>query len=359
MERATSTLIDLAEAAYDLQPDDEAWFRKLLEVGDPLFEKGFGTAIRVIERPADGRPIQNRELYTSPNMPSDWNETVLAMFRGLPPKLLEIRCRPGTAHTQSELWAVYHDELQRLGLQGQYADASAMPSPETIKKVMELGNSDTLIVTAVDPYGIGFYLSLHLPEITTLTEKDRARWKMLAAHLAAGFRVRHGLREKGVLGSSKVPDRAEAILDPKTFRVTDARGQADDTDVLETLRDAAVRVDRARGQLRKNDPEEALKVWWALLQGRWSFVDWFDTDGRRFVLAHPNPPNIGDPRGLTEREAQVVAYATLGETGKLISYRLGVSGSGVSRALSSAMHKFGVTTQAQLVAKLRGLPLSE
>ena len=105
-------------------------------------------------------------------MPSDWNETVLAMF---------------------------HDELERLGLQGEYADASAMPSPEVIRKAMELGNSDTLIVTAVDPYGVGFYLSLHLPEVTTLTEKERARWKMLAAHLAAGFRLRHGLSDDGVL----------------------------------------------------------------------------------------------------------------------------------------------------------------
>ena len=346
-------MIDLVEAAYDLRPKDDAWFPKLLEVGEPLFEKGFGTAIRVIERPADGRPIQNRELYKTPNMPADWNETALAMFQSLPPKLVEIRCRPGTAHTQSELWTMYHEERQRLGLVGDYADVSAMPSPEAIKKMLALGMGDALIVTAVDPYGIGFYLSLHLPEVTTLSRKERARWKMLGAHLAAGFRIRHQLGEEG---PSKVPDSAEAILDPRTFRVTDARGQADDTDVLETLRGAAVRVDRARGRLRKNDPEESLEVWWALLQGRWSFVDWFDTDGRRFMLAHPNPPNVGDPRGLSEREAQVVAFAALGESGKLISYRLGLSESAVSRALSSAIRKLKVKSQAQLVEKMRGLP---
>jgi len=359
MDRVTSSVIDLAEAAYDLRPDDDVWFPRLLEVGEPLFEKGFGTAIRVIERPVDGGPIQNRELYTTPNMPSDWNETALAMLGALPPKVVEIRCRPGTVHTQSELWSIYHDELERLGLQGEYADPSAMPNPEAIRKAMVLGNRDTLIVAAVDPYGPGFYLSMHLPELTTLTEKERAHWKMLAAHLSAGFRVRQGLSEEGVLDSSKAPDSAEAILDPKSFRVTDARGQAEGADVLDTLRGAALRVDRARGRLRKDDPEESLHVWWALLQGRWSFVDWFDTDGRRFVLAHPNPPNIGDPRGLTEREAQVVAFASLGETGKLISYRLGVAESGVSRALSSAMHKLGVKTKAQLAEKLRGLPLLE
>ena len=50
------------------------------------------------------------------------------MFRSLPPKALELRARPGTAHTQSELWAIYHDERQRLGLMGDYADVPANPA---------------------------------------------------------------------------------------------------------------------------------------------------------------------------------------------------------------------------------------
>jgi len=359
MNRLTSTVIDVVEAAYDVRPDEAEWFSTLLKVGDPLFEKGFGTAIRVVERPVDGGPIKNRELYTSPNMPSDWNETVLAMFQALPPKFLEIRSRPGTAHTQSELWSIYHDERERLGYSGDYSDVAAMPGAEIIRKATALGQKDVLIVTAVDPYGVGFYLSLHLPEVTTLTEKERARWKMLAAHLTAGFRLRHGLSHEGVVGASELPERAEAVLDPKSFRVTDASGRASDTHAIDTLREAAIRVDRARGPLRKDDPEESLRVWWALLNGRWSFVDWFDTDGRRFVLAHPNAPNIGDPRGLSEREAQVAAFASLGETGKLISYRIGVSESSVSRALGSAMRKLGVKTQAQLAERLRGLPLAK
>ena len=66
-------------------------------------------------------------------------------------------------------------------------------------------------------------------------------------------------------------------------------------------------------------------------------VDWFDSDQRRFVLAGPNPPELGNPRGLTERELQVATYAALGESGKL-----------------------AVKTQPQLAEKMRGLagPLS-
>jgi DNA-binding CsgD family transcriptional regulator len=82
-------------------------------------------------------------------------------------------------------------------------------------------------------------------------------------------------------------------------------------------------------------------------------VDWFDTDGRRFVLALPNSPRVCDPRGLTERESQVVAYAGMGQTNKLIAYRLGLSTSRVSMLLRSAMRKLKVKTRAQLVLKMR------
>jgi DNA-binding NarL/FixJ family response regulator len=113
---------------------------------------------------------------------------------------------------------------------------------------------------------------------------------------------------------------------------------------------------RFRCMLRKADPERALETWQGLVRGRWSLLDWFDTDGRRFVIAKPNAPNIGDPRGLTEREAQVVTYAALGETGKIIGYRFGLSTSSVSSLLLSAMHKLGVSSQAQLAEKMRGFP---
>ena len=212
-----------------------------------------------------------------------------------------------------------------------------------------------MLVTATDPRGRGFYIASHLSEATRLTEPERARWQMLGAHLAAGFRLRQGLSDEGTVWSSELPGGAEAVLDATSFRVTDVSGRAKDAGASEKLREAAVKIDRARGGLRKSDPETSLATWWALLQGRWSLVDWFDTDGRRFVLAHANPPNISDPRGLTEREAQVVTYAALGESRKMISYRIGMSASTISRALSSAMQKLKVKTQAQLVERMRGL----
>ena len=45
----------------------------------------------------------------------------------------------------------------------------------------------------------------------------------------------------------------------------------------------------------------------ALLEGRWSLVDRFDSDGRRFIVAYRNPPGVLNPRRLTAREREVAA----------------------------------------------------
>jgi DNA-binding NarL/FixJ family response regulator len=152
---------------------------------------------------------------------------------------------------------------------------------------------------------------------------------------------------------TELPHDAEAIFDANSFRITDAVGAATERSATKKLREAAVAIDRARGELRESDPEQALEIWKALVHGRWSTVDWFDTDGRRFIIAIPNSPNVVDPRGLTERERQVVAYAAQGQTNKMIAYRLGLSKSRISLLLRSAMRKLGARTRVELVRRLR------
>lgn len=121
-----------------------------------------------------------------------------------------------------------------------------------------------------------------------------------------------------------------------------------------SVREAAIRIDRTREHPRDDEVARALELWRGLLEGRCSMVDWFDHDGRRYVLARRNPPHSKDPRSLTERESNVCAGVCLGESNKSISYRLGISRSRVSTVLRSAMRKLGVKTRPQLVERLRG-----
>ena len=177
---------------------------------------------------------------------------------------------------------------------------------------------------------------------------------MLAAHVCAGYRLRRSLFQSGPTErpSSALPYEAEAVIDPKDFSIADASGLAKCS--LAGLRQAAIRSDQARGPLRQ-EPDKALEFWNALVLGRWSMADWFDTDGRRFVLAIPNAPGVVNPRGLTEREAQVATYAAFGHSNKFIAYELGISRPRVTFLLNSSMRKLGARTQAHLVRKLHDL----
>jgi DNA-binding NarL/FixJ family response regulator len=105
------------------------------------------------------------------------------------------------------------------------------------------------------------------------------------------------------------------------------------------LREGVRAIERARGPLRRRDPREAIELWRGLVAGLWSLVDHFDSDGRRYLVAHRNDPRTPDPRGLTERERQIVAYADLGQSNKHIAYQLGLSPSTVAVHLARAREK--------------------
>ncbi len=119
------------------------------------------------------------------------------------------------------------------------------------------------------------------------------------------------------------------------------------------VRDAALSLDGARGSIGAVDTERAVLVWEALRRGRVTLVDWFDSDGRRLVLVKLNPVGKRCGCGLTAREYEVAMGAALGDSSKVIGYRLEISPSRVSALLKGAMRKLGVKTKAQLVIMVR------
>ena len=337
LDDATSSLIDLVEVAYDLEKSNSDWLPSLIEVGVPILDQGLGVfAMDSVLPPADGGgaqvTINTMHLHS---LPEDFPNRFDAARMCVPPGIFQQVTPPGFVGTWSEMSKDY---------------------PEVSKDFLRaLGYPDLLAIYASDPNGVGVLISAPLPQASSLTPKTRERWKMLGAHIASAFRLRQGLRTLGGDSSrisSALPRDAEAVLDVEGFRIVDHVGRAKGGRVLETLRGAAQSVDRARGALRREDPQKALEIWKSLISGRWTMVDWFDTDGRRFVLAIPNSPELDDPRGLTEQESQVVNFLLLGDTSKLIAYRLGMSASRVSGLLKSAMRKLGVTSKIQMLEKL-------
>jgi DNA-binding CsgD family transcriptional regulator len=78
-------------------------------------------------------------------------------------------------------------------------------------------------------------------------------------------------------------------------------------------------------------------------------VDHFDSDGRRYVLAHRNDARVPeDARGLTLRERQVLAHVALGQSNKVIAYELGLSKSTIAGHLARARKKLHLPSMAAL-----------
>ena len=120
---------------------------------------------------------------------------------------------------------------------------------------------------------------------------------------------------------------------------------------IEELTEGARRIDHARSA-KSGREEDALRVWQGLIQGRWSLVEEFDTDGKRFVLAHRNPEDVRDPRGLTPIESRVVGLAVRGYPDKLVGYHLGIAEGTASSYLVDAMRKLRISNRVELVRKL-------
>lgn len=133
-------------------------------------------------------------------------------------------------------------------------------------------------------------------------------------------------------------------------RLLHAERDAREQDSREALREAALRIEKARlHTTAQADHNAALELWTALVEGRWSLVERFESDGRRILVAIRNDPTTQASRALSEKERKVTALLGIGHPQKVIAYELGMSEPSVSQLATRAMQKLGVNTRAELV----------
>lgn len=182
----------------------------------------------------------------------------------------------------------------------------------------------------------------------TTTAAERRAYQRIATHLMCAARLRWALLK----GESPAE---EAVLSPGG-ELLHAEGQARSRGARQQLREAARCIDRARGRLR-NRPMEALEMWQGIVDGRWSLIDRFDSDGRRTVIAVRNDSPYRDPRGLTRRQGQVAHLIALGMSHKEIAYALGANTSTIAGHAAALMRKLNVTRREELIGLLRSAPV--
>jgi len=325
MPRRRADAIGLVESAYRLDLAERDWLAGLAAAAAPELDDGFGVIglVSDLRDPADYR----------------FGEPV---FFGCPPEAASL-IGPSIARLPPEVL------IGTFGAPDALATASQLLTPPLERDYVfapHLGVRDVLAFKSADPTGLAVHLGAPQRGRRAVRPAVEARWARLAAHVAAALRLRRALGSRDAFGG-------EAVLDPDGA-CAHAEGPARGRSAREALREAVLGTERARGRLRRTSPQAALRLWRALFAGRWSLVEQFDRDGRRFLIAHKNDPDVRDPRALSPRERQVAAFAALGHPQKLVAYELGLEPPTVAGHLRTAMSKLGARTRADLSRLLAG-----
>lgn len=244
------------------------------------------------------------------------------------------------------------DFVRRSWLIPAAVTASETPGYDRLPAVSQVfhpvGIRDVLVVNALDPVGVGVWIGTPLRTMLQLDEATRERWNRVAMHVRAALRLRMRLQLRET-ATNEPSGEAEAVFTPHGD-IEHLSASAERS--REALREAVLDVERARGVLR-NDTDKALPSWKALVQARWTLVDDFQVDGKRFVLARSNGFATPTLDVLAPRERQVAACLAMGHTNKEIAYELGLSHSTVRVLVVRAFAKLGVTKREEFVALYR------
>lgn len=327
--RAKPDLLDVVESAYRMVGTDETWLRELCTEVERATGSELGCSAFFLDASNMNR-VRARPAVHSPRAPAI---DIVAMFESLSP---EHAARLFGGHPVNTSSAQVGRRLWR-----QVVAACGSNWPREV--------GDTLGMLALDARRVGCSICIPTREATQLTRLQKLRYARLAVHVATALRLRRNLGE-GPARADLTGD-GEAVLDADGS-VIDARGEAAHPSARRALRAMGRARDRARTRLRREDADLALETWTALVSGRWTLLDHFDTDGRHFVVARKNPPALAAPLSLDARERMVAAAVALGHPQKLVAYELGLSRATVSRTLSSALTKLGFATPAELARAL-------
>lgn len=208
-----------------------------------------------------------------------------------------------------------------------------------------LGLADMFAINAIEPDGSGCSFASFQVQRTQLTDEERMLLAMIGRHLSAVHRLRQRFPSTRALLAA-----AQATFDPGG-RDFDAHAAAADPAHLSSLRAAVKTMDAVRCRRPRRDPLASVASWRSLVDGRWTLVDHFDADGRRYVLAIDNRPEPPSPRLWSKREREVVLQAVSGHDNKTIAANLGVAHSTVRVLVQRAATKIGASSRRELVER--------
>jgi DNA-binding CsgD family transcriptional regulator len=324
-------LLSIVEAAYALDEPTQSWASRILEAADGSMGVGLPAFACMFEVRPDGTLIIDQGSAASVRQPPGHLRMIFDGLAKAPPGWLSsyLQVGPGVARC---LMTSEVDPDRKLAYRGDLA---------------RNGVGDGINLACVDLDRRGLLLSLGVPARTTLLPSARADLVRIGTHILAALRLKARLATT----AADRPEPHDAVLRPDG-KLLHAEGDAALAGARRALQAAVRDVERARTSLRDVLPE-ALDLWKGLVSARWTLVDRFETDGKKYVVAQENLPPAEGLSMLTRTERSVVAYALRGLSTKEIAYALGVSPTTVRILIMRAARRLGVTNREGLLDRAR------
>ncbi len=317
-------LVGFLEAVYALDLDDEEWLREALLAllrlcGPELRYLGF------FYDASDESQLKiwnlSRAQGSAPELESSWG-----IFREL--------CDP----------AFVRATFRRLFLGSARRTGTPYLNPVLADREKN-GWGDFFYLNGLDPSGVGCVLTIGCRELEfELSEEEAAVFRRLAGHLAAAFRCRRRLAPTRARRSSQ---GADAVFEADG-RLLHAEGPV--RNERKWLAGKALELEAAHVKSKRREGIRALDLWRPLSSARWTLVESFEENGRRYIVARENHAEARSFSDLTDRERQIVVHASLGLSNKQIAYALGISDATVRVLMARAAKRFGVRSRKELLA---------
>jgi DNA-binding NarL/FixJ family response regulator len=326
-------VIEAVEAAYSLEGTDEAWLRRILDVTAHDLDLGVGTYAFTARHGADR--IQPDSEFVPRDLDPAYYGMLSEINRTAPTELLDelakslVRCG-GLEHALGRDHALVR-HFRSYGA--------------------PIGIVDGFTMYAHDGESAGFVMAAPARRFVRPGPAMLDIWHRAALHFATALRLRRKLRAGDgqcvaiLTGDGDVADATDHEI--RTQR-----------DARDRLRAEVRRIERARSRAYRRDPARALALWRGLIDGRWSLVDRWESDSRRYIAVHRNAPDHADPRALDPRERTVAHYLGLGASNKEIAFALGLPMGSVPALVRNTVRKLGGRHRSDVIGFAEGTTLS-
>lgn len=318
-----STVIDVVRLAYRFDLGEQEWLDTLAESLATLVP-GHGTLVYTFDArsPRDGVAIRR------------WSG------RGVDDRFVDATLALNRKSTADETRLFYHSGVVTGTVSSMLDTISDDPARNErfAGTVGRLGVADSWGLTASSPEHRGIVANSPLESRRSLGRREAEVWRCVGVHIVSGYRLRRRVSDRS--------GEADAVIAPDGAMLDEEPG-ADASSARERIARHVREVEHhAR---RTGDALDAVTVWKGLVEGRWSLVHRYDSDGKRYYLLHENRCSLPPIHRLSERERQVVAYVAQGDSNRWVAYQLGLSPGTVAVQLRRAMRKMGIASRSELI----------